>query len=757
MSNLYIVILLILFWFPLYAQDIKSNNNPTHFDYDRVTRKLTNVNNFQPQKQLKSKKDSFSIKKVGQNIWKDIQNTSGQIDVGASYGLNTLFTDTARGIASTFSTSGSFNTGILNLPVQVSFNYSTLKIPLGANNYFRISFDKRKYLEQQKEKLTGQVSNIENLEQKIGKKKSVLTQLQGYTEVYLDMLYREIQRESERLIKENKQKAKDSISNGVQDKASNYSGKGKKTNKSAADSLSKYKNNADRNLEKIKTEYDSIQKIYQKIQSAQKKYDTLKTYYETYKQKLENIKGRLEDPDIGSLGSETLDKTSFLKSIQKVDIGLTYPKTTALSSQNTAIKGIGTEFQYKQYYLSLSAGLTLNNTMMSTDEISNQLNNNQNSFNQFDFQQVKENGFLTAIKTGLGTPDGSHVFVGFNYLTNTHFLGSNMTSNDVYDPAASVELDLRYVPTFYKGGALDVVYGKTSANRKLDTIEQRGVFSSLFSKYRSNTFLTKYTQNIPVLRSDVSIQFRSIDPYANTTVYGNMQPGNRRIELKTNHRISSYFRFGTTYKIDEAYGYESQLRLQSVGLNISGSYTSYFAYSAMVNHVDYASKRPSGEQEKGTSYLYGINLQSNYELTELAANTELNYNDYLFSDTVSAVKYTQFGIKQTIGNRTWSTIFKYDYFFQSSEEISTGTSVLGIGMKYSMKKVKIDGGIDIATEMTRGSNLGGHLEIGWQVSDFMNISFRGERFVMGNFYRNYYRSLYNRFPYLFSIKTAFTF
>src|SRR5690554_5639813 len=122
--------------------------------------------------------------------------------------------------------------------------------------------------------------------------------------------------------------------------------------------------------------------------------------YESYKEKLTGYKEKLNNPDFSSYGDESLDKIGFVKSIQKIDIGLTYPKTTALSDQNTAIKGIGTEFHSKNYYLSISAGLTMNNVMLSTNEISNQLDNSQNVFNQFDFQKVKDNGVLTSIKTG---------------------------------------------------------------------------------------------------------------------------------------------------------------------------------------------------------------------------------------------------------------------------------------------------------------------------------------------------------------------
>lgn len=733
----------------LFSQSSVSDKKQAGFDYKGVLRKLTGINDFHPQNQLTSDSISGIGIKLWQSIKEDVKNTDGRIDVGYSYGLNTIFTDTTRGITSIFTASGSMQTGVLGLPVLVSFNYSTLKIPLGANNYFRMSFDKQRFLDNRKAKLEDQSLKIGDIESKLENKKSVLSGIQGYTEVYLDMLQRKMEREVEHLVKEAGKQARDSVavaSDSIPGNTTHYS-----------NGLREERNTRQAQLEHYKKEYDSITTIYQKILSAQKTCDSLLTVYETCKENLSMYSSGLNDTDMLSLGQGTSGKMKFIKSIRKVDIGLTYPKTTALSAQSTAIKGIGTEFQYKHYYLAVSSGMTLNNVMLSTNEITNQLNYNQNVFNQFDFQQVMNNGILTTLKTGWGTPEQTHAFIGFNYLTNTRFLEIDNTTGTVYDPASSVELDLRYVPSFYKGGALDIVYGKTSANRQLDTLNQSGVFGSLFSGYRSNTFLAKYTQQVLVLRSDFSLQFRSIDPYANTTVYGIMQPGNRRLAFESRHRVASYLKFGTTYKMDESYGYDRLFRLHSTGVNVSGNYTEYLTYSAMVNHVSYASEQTSGEILRGTSYLAGINLQSNYSLKGLRGMTGIAYNDYLFSDTAGAVKYTQFGLVETIGERKWSASLKYDYFFRSSPGLMTGTHVAGAGVKYIMKNMKLDGGISLASEINAGSSLGGHLDIFWQLTKLMDLTVRAERFVMGNFYRNYYRSLYERFPYLFSINAGFKF
>jgi hypothetical protein len=98
-------------------------------DYDQITNALDSINNL-------AWKDDFlnTLKK----------ETHGYLQTGYSYGLNTIFRDSNRAIGSILNLHGNVNTQVAKLPVKISFNYSSLKVPLGTNNYFRISYDKEK-------------------------------------------------------------------------------------------------------------------------------------------------------------------------------------------------------------------------------------------------------------------------------------------------------------------------------------------------------------------------------------------------------------------------------------------------------------------------------------------------------------------------------------------------------------------------------------------------------------------------------------
>lgn len=710
--------------------------NKTDFDFQEVAKRLSSLEDV-----LLPKPDRDSLwPRLKQTVLEDIRATNGFVDLSYSYGLNTVFIDTSRSIGSIFNATGDFSTSVLNLPMSVSFNYSTLRVPLGANNYFRVSLDKDRLEKQQQEKLTSKITDLDNQQAALAKKQAELSGLMGYVEVYLDKLKRTAEREALKRKDALAQRAKDSLA--VQRDSLN---------------LSEHRDSLISPPIDHQSYYDSVMNIYQKIVTIKNTYDSLSNTLAGTKEKLTAMKSQLNTDQLTGMATE---KVGFLKSIKTLDIGLTYPKTTGLSGQNVPIKGLHTEFQFRNIYLSVASGLTLNNVMLSTNEVQNQLNYTQNVFNNFDFQQVMNNGWLTTIKTGYGTPEGTHAFIGFNYLTNTRFLNPSGSANTTptYDPAAAMELDFRYVPTFLKGIALDLVYGKTSLNRQLDTMTQSGVFESLFSGYSSHVLLGKITQAVSCIKSDFAVSYRLVDTYANTTTYGMMQPNNQRVEFTSNHRVAKFMKLGLLYRFDETLREitgMNQLRLHMTGGNISGSYTSYFSYSMFLNHVHHTMAIPGTEPQRGNNYLIGLNLSSNYNAGELKANSTITYNDYLISDTSGMNKYTQFGCMQSISERHYSVAASYDYFFRRVDGLASGTNVFGLVGKYKFDRVQLGAGIKVASDFSGATSLGGHLEALWQVYRFLDISIRTERFVMGDFYRTYYRSQYEQFPYLLTLNTRF--
>lgn len=700
--------------------------------------------------------------KLSKILWdvlkKDIKNTHGSLSLGYSYGLNTIFSDSSRAIGSIFGINGEMTTSLIGVPVNLSFNYSTLKVPLGANNYFRLSFDKDRFLKQKKAELENKLASLSHTKDKFLQEKGKLSATQGYLETYLKTMENQLKAHISDSLMKIKRLSKDldssSINQGWSDSLSNV----KDNYFEKFDSLSVQANST---YQEYQEKYEKAKKMYERVILLRKKIDEIIEKYNGLTTKVEEAQKKLDFNGFTDNSKNKLEKTNFINSIQKLDLGLNYPSTTGLSDQSVAIKGIGTEFQIKDYYLSVSSGLTLNNVMLSTDAITNELNYKQNVFNQFDFQQVLNNGILSVLKTGWGKPEATHIYFGTNYLTNTRIL--NQTSAlDEYRPALSLEVEAAYIPTFYKGGKLELVYGKTSVNDIPENLSiNKNVFKSLFSSAKSNYYLAKYTQNVPKIRSHFSLDYRSIDPLTNTTVFGMLQPGNRRISFESRHKIKSYFKFGSNLKREESLGSENRLLLHTIGGNLNGSYKSYLSYFLMVNYVNYVISGKdiyfSKTTRNGNSYLFGGNVTGNYKIRDRKLATNISYNDYLIADTSQMNQYRQMGIKQMMMNNNWNIALGYNYFFKKTEDIHLGTHVLEAEGSYFMSKMKIGLNFSIALSEAQKTSYGFKINLDREITKYLSLSVIAERFIQGDFHRNFYPDLYHQFPYLFTFNTFFKF
>ncbi len=733
----------------------QSNLSSRRIDESKIIAKL---NSFSQLDAVQNAIDSIDQLSLQTTFFETLKKeTHGFVQMGYSYGLNTIFRDSSKTIGSIYTVSGSGNTQFFKLPVKISFNYNSLKVPLGTNNYFRISYDKEKLMRNKNQLLNQQLDQLKSVEKKLLDQKGDLSELQSYLEVYLVSLKekyeQEIRSAATRELNKRKDKIEgqlDSLKQRVQDRLPDTLGPPFhfKDSLNIPDSL-ELQNRFNPKIERARLAKERVEGYYNKLLAIREKSEKLLNEIQQRKEQLTNARNSLKTKQFNIKDPSGVKKVDWMSAIKKVDIGLTYPSTTGLSNQSTAVKGIGSEWQFNQFYLAFSSGLTLNNVMLSTNQLDNELIYNQNVFNQFDFHRVAQNGILTTLKTGWGTPSSTHVFVGMNHLTNTRL---PQTEQSVNAPSISLELDIRYVPTFMKGAVLDLVYGKTSINRARDTSDI-SMFNSLFSNYKSNSYLAKYTQTVAKLKSTFSFSFRQIDHGVNTNLYGLLQPGSRRLQFESKHNIRSFFKLATTYKLEESLGTANQIRLNTVGGNVSGSVTEYISYHVNAHYVN-SQITSASQMKEGNNYLIGAGVQAYQTWGNKRGVLGITYTDFLLADSSQLTRFTQFGFQSSLESAKWMVSIGVDHFYQQSEIDPSRTTVCHVGVKIKEKKWVLDMVAKYAVGKPQ-SSLGGHVELKWEVLRFMELNMRAERLVLGNFYRNYYRSYYNQFPYLLSISTKF--
>ncbi|MFT5779000.1 MAG: hypothetical protein ACI837_001957 [Crocinitomicaceae bacterium] len=707
-----------------------------------------------PLSDLENPVEDATISDSMKKSWKKV-NISGEIGLTSEYGLLTTYIDTTSSRPlSVASTNGDLSIGILGLPVNFSYYYSTFRNPLGVNNYVRFSLDVEKLKQQTLDRKSGLAKNLDSKIGEIGSAKEKLTGKLGLAEVIKQRLSKEIDAKKAELAAYQDQGAS-LVSNGT-DQLDSAALAERVTGTDQADSLTSKYAKTKSELDRLTGLYDTLNTVYNRLYTTYEKYSNWQSQID---EKKNLLNGFSKDRMIDSLKGKGMSKgMSLLSSIKTFDLGLTYPSTTALSTNSVPIQGINIETQHKNWYTNVAAGVTMNNLMVTSDVVQNKLFNGANLFNQFDFQQIKEKQFMTLVKTGYGTPESSHIFIGGRYQNKANiqsWVDENPDSLQV--PSMGLELDARWKPNFLKGSILDLVYGKTSRSKSLLDGTRSGPINSLFSNDHTNTGLIKWKQSLSKLRSEVTGSFRWIDTDADMASMGVLQSNNVRYEVRTNHAITSRIGVGFNYRADRnnvRNDSDTTLSLNVIGGQFNGKIGKKISYFGSVHYLTQTVVR-NVSSEKSNNYMIGAGVSAQYEAFSLTNAATLAYNDYLISDSASTGLYRTVGIQNLTKLSNGSNKFSVSYFLSDDVDILNASTIIGDEYTLEKKKVKITGGLKVAISNSYGVDLGAKLEVNWIIKDWLHWSIKGEKLVLGDFYNYYDRNRFDRFPYVLMTNVNF--
>jgi hypothetical protein len=679
----------------------------------------------------------------------------GIVNTSYSYGLLVGYVDTvsSRPLQS-FKTNGDFNINVATVPVRFAFNYNTLKNPFGVNNYFRASLDIEKYKEKQrlqKEKLQQisdkKIGESENIE------KALIGKL-GYAEIIKQRLKDEIDAQKETLafdqynLNTAASQLKDSAESNISTiEKSEYIG-----DSSSVDSLRNELKNREEELEKLLSLYNKLDSCYSQLQDLKKVQDSIQSIHTTQKANYSSVASN----GMNAVGSK------FLSHITKLDIGLTYPKTTALSSNSIPIKGVDFEYQKDKWYTSVSAGITMNNLMVTNDLVQSKLLYSQNMFNLFDFQNIKQKRFMTMIKSGYGTKDNTHLFLGVRYTNRAVTLNDLQEDSSNVVPSLGLELDCRLKSKYLKGTVLDFVYGKTSNTTMQSDSTYLKPLPSLFSSYRTHVGIIKVTQSIQKLKTTLSGTIRWIDPYADMASIGVLQPNNIRLEITTKHSISHNFSFGTNFRKDRNNinnQLDSTMNLLLVGGTLTGRILDQIDVFGNLNYLTQSVNRNSTTSETNSeNYMYSFGGSTRYKIGDFKNALSLAYNDYLISTLNDKGRYKNISFQNLTKLNNGQNCFSINYFMvASTDSLPEQTIIVGDELSFIGEKTQLKLGLKLSYSKDFGDDYGFKFELNRELFSNLNFSVKIEKFILGNFYSSFDLDRFNRFPFLFMTQLNYKF
>lgn len=658
-----------------------------------------------------------------------------------------------------FQTQGMLNTTAFSLPMRVSWRYATLKNPIGINNYFRFSFDTEKFKQtpnlQQgvvKDKVSKQLQDLEA-------KKGMLNGKLGYAEVLREQAKLKLQRTLE------EQKAKYLDLEKFQNSYPPDSLCQQLSTTEKTDSLTKSCHEKQEKLQKMREDYAMCAT---RIEKLQKQIDTLQYFVNQitkYRNSVDSIGENLQKKQAQYLAfsKDLISKQAKgLGMFKKLDFGLTYPKTTALSKNVVPLKGFDIEVEKNNWYYALCAGITMNNLMVTNNVVQNTLNQGLNLFNQFDFQSIQKQRLLTFAKFGYGKKEATHAHIGVRYTNQGIVQGFTSDTNALSSPAAGIELDLRWVPKFYKGGAWDLVYGKTSRQQQAqDSIVNRNPFSSLFSTDRTNAALLRYTQNLSKLRTQVIATSRFLDANADLTSMGVLQPNNARFELQTRHHLMANTNLGLSFRLDRnnVDAKEDTTReVQMFGCNTSTILFDKLQINGQVSLLRQNS-RTTIAIPTVSNYMGSFSAMMPFKLWDLKHQVSAQVMSMSINTQKGLTQLNHIGFEQ--GTKLNKGKNSFSINFMSAvipEQVGQQRTVLIQDLfQWQQSKWDWSAAFKLAFSDQFGVQPGGFVAATY--SGFKDMTFSGkvEKLVLGDFYSTYNQDRFQRFPFFLQFQFTYQF
>lgn len=710
------------------------------------------------KKVIQSKSTTFLKKQLVSMVPK------GNVSFGYEYGVLPLV---ASGNYPTggFKTEGKISFALLNMPLELTYYYTSLKNVVGLTNYFRLSYDASRYKEMVSRKI-----NVKN----------ELNQLQ----------LKDLQLQQQQLLQ------KIEYLNTLQQSASNELSKLDSLKKKTVSLVDKDKINDSLSLPKIDTSglFPAFKttNLLRKLPPASVKNDGLRNKYDYSKQKVDSITNELNkykadyykvkneivkvqrkidqaknvQNNSNTLTDIRLSKIQqFVSHIKKFEIGLCNPSYSTFLINNTPLKGVNIEYAQNNSFFAFTYGTTVSNLMYNPNTIQGAIQGAKNLFNYFDYGNTAVGRKIISAKGGIGSKEGSHFFVGIligrgnsDYLQPITDVSSSPFTKQCN---AVMEFDAKY--KFSKQLSLDVILGKSSVQDEDLTIEQLGkAMNQMLSNYRSYALLSKINYDVKKTSTKLSFTTRWVDPYFNSFGIGFIRSDNLQYEIKAEQPITSKIKYSVSYKHQEdnllqLLSYKNTFNSINNSLNIK--FTKQLSVRLNYNPLIQELTSPSSIVKNNNQISTGI-LSFNPKLKNVTAQFSILFSKYIITNDSNKINIENFTYSQQFqfksGFKTGANLTWFKNSLKDTVNNNTYLAVVDVGYTTKENNSFTVGG-KMAYSSTIRPQYGFVAKATIQLYKGLFWETSAEKIVIGDYYSTFILAKINKFPYYCNTKLIFNF
>jgi hypothetical protein len=664
--------------------------------------------------------------------------TKGNIGLGYDYGV-LPFVVANPNSPGYFKTEGQVQVTVKSLPFNSQFYYSSLKNISGLNNYFRVSFDAEQFKQNYLKSIDTKKGSIKTKINELYKAKQYATkQLQNYQHKLNTYKPNDNFDSIPNLLEF---QLKDSISYNV-------------PSLEIPDSVSK-----DFLPDSLPTKPElpqlSVDSLYANIDHYNSLLDKINSKISELENTLELAKNTSISPAVIFPENKFLNA---LMAVKKMDLGLCYPSHSTFLVNGIAIKGINLELERKNYFFAFTYGKTINNLLYSNNLVQNNLQNAQNLFNFFDFNNVTGGRRITALKIGLGAKEANHFHIGLaNGIGQTSYFNSSdsasITTQSGIEKNWVMELDGKLL--IKKSIIIDATYGKSALQSS--TISDPDQFESsnkLFNwNDRSNAALLKLTSRIVKTGTKLTATARLIDPFFRSFGVGFIRSDNFRYEFKAEQDISKKLKINASYRREQdnlLNLFYTQNTLQTFGAGLSykpnRSINFRAGYNPVLQQINIEGEENAMHNNSNISFVV-LNYTPQLDKIKLSFTALFNYYNISNSNANSNFSNLCLISNSTI-KKTQHTLSFNAFYTNASDSLTGNTLLAAYELKIpASKKINTSITAKWADNTFAGNQWGYALKINYNIHKNISWELSGEKLIYGDFYNSIGLNRINNFPY----------
>ncbi|MBL7980775.1 MAG: hypothetical protein JNL52_03095 [Flavobacteriales bacterium] len=429
----------------------------------------------------------------------------------------------------------------------------------------------------------------------------------------------------------------------------------------------------------------------------------------------------------------------FARGIRTLELGSCTPQGSEFLMNGTTIQGVSFKYMQKDLFVAFDHGRSFDDTWRNTDPVQNGIRQVQQSLFLIDAQDLAPRR-LTDLRVGAGSPEGTHLHVGYLYGKRNDLTEAGSERTDVsYRTNHVVEFDAGLVVK--KGHTVRLVHARSvvvPGPLEASNSDSPPTASDLFTEGAAQAWKATWTSDLERTRTRVAAEGRYISPWFQSFGMGFLRSGSKAAEARIDQSIGQRLRLRAKGSLEQrtAPNTDAPRTMELARGQFGVNWKPLQVLALNATYLPVVSQWEAGPADRTDCYQFGADIRKRWRGT------------VLFVSATSGLYHWQgsFGNDQRIWNQGMNvTLTQRDrlswglsYTMLATQGVDTVPAATNLGIRFGYRTPgKLS--IEASAQVSKDHQPGWTLVIQRPLNEHFALNVRGEQYAN-------YTALYNVDP-----------